>query len=48
MLEASIFTWSEELLQSFAEYVDSQEFKTSIVNSNWVVDINLLEKVARD
>ena len=48
MLEASIFTWSEELGERFAEYVDSKEFKNSVIRRKWVIDINMLERVARD
>ena len=48
MLDASIFTWSEELGERFAEYVDSKEFKNSVIRRKWVIDINMLERVARD
>ena len=48
MLDASIFTWSEDLGERFAEYVESREFKNSVIRRKWVIDINLLERVAKD
>ena len=49
MLEASIFTWSEPLGASFAAYVaDSHRFKANIIHNRWVLDINMLERVAKD
>ena len=48
MLDASIFTWSEDLCDSFAEYADSHCFKTSVVKKKWVQDIDLVEKIAQD
>ena len=48
MLEESIFTWSEPLSERFAEYIDSRQFKNSVIRRKWVLDINLLERVAKD
>lgn len=48
MLEASIFTWSEDLCENFAVFCDSRQFKNNILAKKWVVDITMLEKVARD
>lgn len=48
MLDASIFTWSEELGGRFAEYIESRQFKNSVIRRKWVIDINMLERVAKD
>lgn len=48
MLELSIFTWSDELGERFAEYIESKQFKSNVVRGKWVIDINLLERVAKD
>ena len=48
MLEASIFTWAEDLCASFVVYCDSRDFKNAILQRKWVIEITMLEKVARD
>ena len=48
MLEGSIFTWSEELETNFGTYIDSKDFKNSVLQRKWVKDINLVERIAKD
>ena len=48
MLEGSIFTWSEELEANFGTYIDSKDFKNSVLQRKWVKDINLVERIAKD
>ena len=48
MLDASIFTWSEELCDNFAAYANSNCFKISVIKQKRVQDIDLVEKIAQD
>ena len=47
MLDASIFTWSDELGEKFAEYFESRQFKNCVIRRMWVREIDLLERVAK-
>ena len=48
MLEQSIFTWSDGLEEEFLEYVDSEEFQRCLSSGNWVLELDMVEKVAKD
>ena len=48
MLEQSIFTWSDGLEEEFLKYVDSEEFQRCLSSGNWVLELDMVEKVAKD
>ena len=48
MLEDSFFTWSEQMLYDFGVYIDSKQFKRNVLHRKWLLEINLVERVAKD
>ena len=48
MLEQSIFTWSDELEVKFLDHLDGDEFQKKLGSGSWVIDLDMVEKVAKN